>query len=79
MKKLMLLGGMRYLIPVIKAAHEEGIYVITCDYIPENVAHRYSDEYVNVSIIDKDPFLENAENEKLRKLVDDKFKNRIEI
>lgn len=32
-----------------------------------------------VSIIDKDPFLENAENEKLRKLVDDKFKNRIEI
>ncbi len=60
MKKLMLLGGMRYLLPVIRAAHEEGIYVITCDYLPDNVAHKYSDEYVNVSIIDKDAVLKVA-------------------
>ena len=32
-----------------------------------------------VSIISKDPFLEKEENTKLKKLVDDKFKNRIEI
>ena len=31
MKKLMLLGGMRYLLPVIEAAHNMGIYVITAD------------------------------------------------
>ena len=49
----MLLGGIRYLLPVIKAAHEQGYYVITADYLPDNIAHRYSDEYVNVSIVDK--------------------------
>lgn len=56
-KKLMLLGGIRYLLPVIKAAHEQGYYVITADYIPDNIAHKYSDEYVNVSIIDKEAVL----------------------
>lgn len=59
-KKLMLLGGLRYLLPVIKAAHELGIYVITCDYIPDNIAHKYSDEYHNISIIDKDAVLSLA-------------------
>lgn len=48
-KKLMLLGGLRYLLPVIKAAHEQGYYVITADYLPNNIAHKFSDEYVNVS------------------------------
>lgn len=60
-KKLMLLGGIHYLLPVIKAAHEQGYYVITADYLPNNVAHRYSDEYVNVSIIDKDAVLKVAQ------------------
>lgn len=56
-KKLMLLGGIRYLLPVIKAAHDQGYYVITADYLPDNIAHKYSDEYVNVSIIDKEAVL----------------------
>lgn len=59
-KKLMLLGGTSYLLPVIKSAHELGIYVITADYLPDNFAHKYADEYVNVSIIDKDAVLEVA-------------------
>jgi len=59
-KKLMLLGGLRYLIPVIEAAHKEGYYVITCDYLPDNIAHKYSDEYCNVSIVDKEAVLEKA-------------------
>lgn len=59
-KRLMLLGGIRYLLPVIKAAHEQGYYVITADYLPDNIAHKYSDEYVNVSIIDKDAVLKVA-------------------
>lgn len=61
MKKLMLLGGSRYAIPVIEAAHNLGCYVITCDYLPNNVAHRYSDEYCNVSIIDKEAVLQVAQ------------------
>ncbi len=53
-KKLMLLGGIRYLLPAIEAAHKHGIYVITVDYLPDNIAHKYSDEYHNVSILEKD-------------------------
>lgn len=61
MKRLLLLGGISYLIPYIKAAHELGAYVITCDYLPDNVAHKYSDEYCNVSIVDKEAVLKAAE------------------
>lgn len=39
-KKLMLLGGLRYLLPVIETAHRLGIYVITVDYLPANIAHK---------------------------------------
>lgn len=60
LKKILLLGGSRYLLPVIKSAHELGLYVITCDYLPDNIAHKYSDEYVNVSIIDKEAVLKAA-------------------
>ena len=59
-KKLLLLGGLRYLLPIIETAHKLGIYVITADYIPDNIAHKYSDEYHNVSIIDKDAVLRLA-------------------
>lgn len=65
MKKLMILGGSRYALPVIKAAHELGCYVITCDYLPDNIAHKFSDEYCNVSIIEKDAVLEAAKRLKI--------------
>ena len=61
----MLLGGIRYLLPVIKAAHEQGYYVITADYLPDNIAHKYSDEYVNVSIVDKEAVLEAAKEKQI--------------
>ncbi len=64
-KKLMLLGGLRYLLPVIEAAHKLGCYVITCDYLPDNIAHKYSDEYVNVSIVDKEAVLAEARKRKI--------------
>ena len=64
-KKIMLLGGLRYLLPVIEAAHKLGYYVITCDYIPDNIAHKYSDEYVNVSIIDKEAVLAVAREKQI--------------
>lgn len=57
----MLLGGLRYLLPVIEEAHKLGIYVITADYLPDNIAHKYSDEYCNVSIIDKEAVLKAAQ------------------
>ena len=60
-KKLMLLGGLRYLKPVIDAAHKQGYYVITADYLPNNIAHKWSDEYCNVSISDKEAVLKEAQ------------------
>ena len=59
-KKLMLLGGIRYLLPAIEAAHRHGCHVITVDYLPDNIAHKYSDEYHNVSILDKEAVLSLA-------------------
>ena len=64
-RKLMLLGGLRYLLPVIDAAHHLGCHVITCDYLPDNIAHKYSDEYHNVSILDKDALLSLARELKI--------------
>ena len=61
----MLLGGIRYLLPVIKAAHEQGYYVITADYLPDNIVHKFSDEYVNVSIVDKEAVLEAAREKRI--------------
>lgn len=58
----MILGGTRYIIPVIKSAQKLGLHVITCDYLPNNQAHKYADEYCNVSVTDKDSVLEAAKS-----------------
>ncbi len=59
-KKLLLLGGANYLLPVIREAKALGIHTITCDYLPDNTAHRYSDEFWNISILDRDAVLAAA-------------------
>ena len=48
MKKLMILGGSRYAVPVIEVAHKLGLYVITCDYLPDNIAHKYYELYSSI-------------------------------
>lgn len=65
MKKILLLGGSKYLLPVIESIHRLGYYAITCDYLPNNIAHQYSDEYHNVSIVEKDKVLELARKLKI--------------
>ena len=65
MKKLLLLGGSRYLLPVIDTCHKLGYYAITCDYLPDNIAHQFSDEYHNISIIDKKAVLNLAKRLKI--------------
>ena len=64
-KRLMLLGGLNYLLPVIEEAHKVGVHVITADYLPDNIAHKYSDEYCNVNIVDKDAVLREAKRLKI--------------
>ena len=65
MKKLLLLGGSRFLIPVIESAHKLGLHVITCDFLPDNIGHKYSDEYYNTSIVDKGAVLQLANQLKI--------------
>lgn len=59
-RKLLLLGGSRFLQPVIEAARELECHVITMDYLPNNDAHALSDEYVNVSVVDREAVLAAA-------------------
>ena len=59
-KRLLILGGSRYVLPVIEAARGMGCTVATCDYLPDNFAHRFSDEYINASIVDRGAVLEAA-------------------
>ena len=47
-RKLMLLGGLRYLLPVIDAAHNMGCHVITCDYLPDNIAHKPTTSHTSI-------------------------------
>ena len=60
MKRILFLGGAPTQIPPIKYALEQGHYVITCDYLPENPGHKLAHEYHNVSTTDKDAVLELA-------------------
>ena len=64
-KRLMLLGGLRYLLPIIEEAHRLGVHVITADYLPNNIAHKYSDEYCNVSITDQEATLLAAQERRI--------------
>lgn len=52
-----MLGGADIQVPAIKKAKEMGCYVITCDYLPNNPGHKFSDEYHNVSTTDKESVL----------------------
>ena len=59
--KLLLLGGAYAQIPMIQEAQNQGYYVVTCDYSPENPGHKISDEYYNVSTTDYKGVLKLAE------------------
>lgn len=59
-KKLMVLGGSFFQLPIILEAKKLGLYVISCDYLPDNPGHEFSDEYYNVSTTDKEAVLSLA-------------------
>ncbi|WP_031435254.1 ATP-grasp domain-containing protein [Methylomarinum vadi] len=59
-KRILCLGGAYAQIPIIKEAKKRNYYIITCDYLPENPGHRFSDEYFNVSTTDYQGILKVA-------------------
>jgi biotin carboxylase len=56
-KKILFLGGADIQVSAIILAKQLGYYVITCDYLPNNPGHKFSDEYHNVSTTDKEGVL----------------------
>lgn len=56
-KRLLFLGATAQQIPPIKYALEQGHYVITCDYLPDNPGHKLAHEWHNVSTTDKEAVL----------------------
>lgn len=65
----MVLGGSNFQIPIIIRAKEMGLHVISCDYLPDNPGHTFSDEYYNVSTTDKEGVLELARSLKIDAIV----------
>lgn len=68
-KRILFLGGAPTQIPPIKYALEQGHYVITCDYLPENPGHKLAHEYHDVSTTDKDTVLALAQKLKIDGIV----------
>ena len=59
-KRLMILGAGPNQLPGIKRAVNLGYKVITVDNIPDSIGHKYSQQYVNCSTIDKEGVLKAA-------------------
>lgn len=64
-KKILILGGSDFQIPLIKSAKKAGLFVITCDYLPENPGHKLSDQYINESTTDQLAILQVAKDNKI--------------
>ncbi|WP_350560605.1 ATP-grasp domain-containing protein [Psychrobacter sp. CAL346-MNA-CIBAN-0220] len=68
-KRILFLGAAPTQIPPIKYALEQGHYVITCDYLPENPGHKLAHEYHNISTTDKEAVLALAQKLKIDGIV----------
>jgi biotin carboxylase len=56
-KRILFLGAGEDQLPAIEYAKEQGHYIITCDYLPDNKGHRLADESHYVSTVDKEAVL----------------------
>lgn len=61
MKRVLMLGGSTSQVCAIKRAKEMGLYVIICDYLPDNPGQFVADEFYLVSTTDKEAVLELAQ------------------
>lgn len=55
-----MLGGSYAQLPIIREAKAKGLYVIICDYLPDNPGRHLADEYHNISTTDKQAVLSLA-------------------
>lgn len=64
-KKLLILGATINQLPLVMKAKNRRIYTITADNVPENICHKYSDEFLNISTPDRDQILKYAKSQKI--------------
>lgn len=68
-KSILMLGGNHVQLTAIQAALDEGYYVITADYLPDNPGHKLAHEYHNISTIDKEAILALAKEKHIDGIV----------
>lgn len=69
LKKILFLGASATQVAPLLYAIEQGHYVITSDYLPENPGHKMAHESYNVSTTDKDAILDLARRLKIDAIV----------
>lgn len=62
-KRIMFLGANLVQTPIIQMARALGYVAISCDYLPDNPGHRFSNKYINVSSVDMEAVLKVAREE----------------
>lgn len=68
-KRVLLLGGNLVQQTATLAAKSLGYYIISVDYLPDNPAHKYADEYHNISTLDQERILDLAREKKIDGIV----------
>lgn len=69
MRKILILGGNVGQIPLIKAAKEEGLYVVLCDWTSTNPGISMSDKHYQVSTMDFEACLNVALKEQVQGVI----------
>jgi len=64
-KKILLLGGSYGQLPAIYEAKRRNLYIILCDYLPDNPGRNYVDEYHSISTTDKESVYALAKEKKV--------------
>lgn len=62
-KKLLILGATVNQLPFVEIAKKRGYFTITLDNVPKNICHKFSDDSINISTVDKDLVLNFAKGE----------------
>ncbi len=64
-RKILILPAIHDHVGIIQQAKENGLFVITCDNMPQNPAHQYADKSYNINILDYDRLVEMAQSERI--------------
>ena len=67
--RILMLGGSTSQVIAIKKAKDMGLYVIICDYLPDNPGQYVADEFYQISTTDKEAVYELAQNLNLQGIV----------